>query len=215
MLFDEKIFDKKINFDKIFGKIKSKTVLANFRIKKLDNYVQKLIENKINAVKFHRYFQDIKDSDIGKCINLVKKLDKLKIPILIDTSYGSEKMYTHNNLEFAIEILKYTKETKVVLLHSGALKVMEAYLISHQFHNVILDTSFSLDFYKNFRILEDYVRVYSKLGPKRIIYGSDFPYVDLKSSINNFLSIMKRCGFSNSEIKLISYKNSKKLFNNF
>ncbi len=214
MIFDQDILSKKINLKNLLKDIKSKTVLGNFKTKNINLYIDKFINSKINAIKFHRYFQNIQDKDIDKCLKLVRKIDKLKIPILIDTSYGTDKMYSHDNLEFAIEILKNTKNTKVVLLHSGSLKVMEAFLIACKFENVIFDTSFSLDYFKKFKIMDDFIQVYSKLGANRIIFGSDFPYINLKSSIKNFLLTMKKCNFSTSDIKLIAHQNSKKLFKN-
>ena len=212
MIFDQNILNKNIDLVKLLRNVKSKTVLGNFKTKNFNSYIEKFVNNKINAVKFHRYFQNIKNKDFDNCLKLVRKIDKLKIPILIDTSYGTEKMYSHDNLEFAIEVLKNTKNSKVVLLHSGSLKVMEAYLIASKFENVILDTSFSLDYFKEFLIMDDFIRVYSKIGANRIIFGTDFPYVNLKPSLKNFLSIMKKCKFSTSEIKLIACQNSKKLF---
>ena len=180
------IFAEKINFDNL-NKTKdknclSKTVLCNFRAKNIKKYITSLKENKINAIKFHPYFQKIHTKYFDKCIEFSKLAEHSNIPILIDASYGGKNIYNIKNLELVVEIAKKVRNVPIVILHSGGIKILEAFLIAEQFENIFLDTSFSVNYYQNFRLLEDYKDVYKKLGSKRIIYGSDFPYCDIRSS---------------------------------
>lgn len=210
------VFTKNIELEKLksFNNAKcvSKTILCDFRTKKKKNYISNLKTNKINAVKFHSYFQKITEKDYDNCVEISKICEEFKIPILIDTSFGGEHLYKIKNLELAVEILKKVKEIPVVLLHSGGLKVLEAFLVAEQFPNVFLDTSFSVNYFKNFSILKNYIEVYKKLGCNRVIYGSDFPYSDLRQSFNDTYNLLRKAFKTKTDIEKVFYKNAIKIF---
>lgn len=188
------------------------TVLVDIHHKEESKRLEKLKKSGIDAVKFHCYFQSISESDFLKVMRLAKVAVDLEIPIFIDTSYGSTGMYRYDNLRLAAYLLEEITSVPVVLLHSGGARVLEAFLLADACPNVYLETSFTLPFYLGSSVERDLAFAYKKIE-ERVIYGSDFPYVDMDSSINTFTKFTQDWGFTNSQIDGFLNKNIKKVFN--
>jgi hypothetical protein len=154
------------------------TLLYNFK-KKRD--LRDLKNAGIDYIKFHSYVQKISDKYFLDIANISKKAEKEALGILIDTSYGSLDLYNYDNLKLAVAIAKEVKKIEIVLLHSGGARVLEAMLIAMSSKNIYLETSFSVPFYLGSTIEKDLGFAYSKLN-KKILYGSDFPYVSFTNS---------------------------------
>ncbi len=166
----------------------------------------------INAVKFHCYFQKIEEADFPKVMELAQVAVDLNMPIFIDTSYGSLGMYRYDNLRLAAFLLEEITSVPIVLLHSGGARVLEAFLLADACPNVYLETSFSLPYYLDSSIERDLAFAYKKI-PDRVIYGSDFPYVDLDTSMDLFLKFTQDWGFTDNQIEGFLNRNIKKVFN--
>lgn len=212
-LYNLMVFTSKVDF-KLLKNVFCKTILCDYKTKNINKYFKDIKNAKINAIKFHPYFQKIDNSDFEKCVKLALSAEKYNLPILIDASVGGENLYKINNLELILEISKKIKRVPIVILHSGGIKILEAFLIAENSKNVFLDTSFSVNYFKNFPILKTYQEVYKRLGPDRIVYGSDFPYCDLKKSFQDNLKLLKKTFNSKSDLSKIFYVNAKKIFFN-
>jgi len=187
------------------------TVLGNIRNQAEADRLESLKKAGIDAVKFHCYFEKIEESDFPKVLALAKVAVDLEMPIFIDTSYGSAGMYRYDNLRLAAFLLEEIKTVPVVLLHSGGARILEAFLLADACPNVYLETSFSLPYYLGSSVERDLDFSYKKIS-ERVIYGSDFPYVDMDTSISKFLTFAQNWGFSDLQIDGFLNANVKKVF---
>ena len=162
-----------------------------------------LKEAGIDFIKFHSYIQEISEDQIPSYISLFEMFD---LPLLIDCSYGSPKLYKYNGLHLASEILLNTSSKQsIVLLHSGGCKIHEALQIAESYPNVFLDTSLSLPYYLDSNLGHDFNFAYSKLHYKRVFYGSDSPCVDAVVSMSSFKEFANRLIYQLS-LSLIFYQ---------
>lgn len=187
------------------------TVLGNIHNQAEAQRLKNLKKAGINAVKFHCYFQKIGEANFPKVMALAKVAVDLKMPIFIDTSYGSTGMYRYDNLRLAAFLLEEITTVPVVLLHSGGARILEASLLADACHNVYLETSFSLPYYLSSSVERDMAFTYKKIA-ERVVYGSDFPYVDMETSISKFMTFSQKWGFSDPQINGFLNTNVQKIF---
>ena len=188
------------------------TMLFDFTASNPTDHIRNLLESGVNSVTFHSYFQKITD-DLHSCVlGVAKAAASLEVPILIDSSYGSTDMYRCNNLTLAASILSEVSSVPVVLMHSGGARAMEAFLLADVCPNVFLDTSFSVPYYMGSTIEKDLAFAYRKIGVDRVLFGSDFPYVNLQDSIIKTRLFFERNGFSDAEIDTAFSNTPKKVF---
>lgn len=165
----------------------------------------------IDAIKFHCYVQRIEEQDFQKVMTLAKVAVDLNMPIFLDTSYGSVGMYRYDNLRLAAFLCEEITSVPVVLLHSGGSRILEAFLLADSCPNVYLESSFSLPYYLGSSVEQDMAFTYKRVSEK-VIYGSDFPYVDMTSSIEKFSKFVKDWEFTDSQIEGFLNSNVKKIF---
>jgi|GEM_PF-734163 predicted TIM-barrel fold metal-dependent hydrolase len=67
----------------------------------------------------------------------------------------------------------------LVLAHAGGHKVLDAFMVAKANPNVLLDTSFTLDYYRGASVEADLAFVVRRMHAGRVLYGSDFPSCDL------------------------------------
>ena len=188
------------------------TILGDIHADDSAEKLSSLKESGVDAVKFHCYFQSIRESDFPKVMHLAKTAVELNMPIFIDASYGSTGMYCYDNLKLAAYVLEEIKTVPVVLLHSGGARAMEAFLLADACPNVFLDTSFSVPYYLGSSIETDLAFAYKKVGSERVIYGSDFPYISFEESLSKTKLFFERNKFSESDCETIFSGISQRLF---
>ncbi len=216
MLFNQNIFFKNdlssfisnINND-FQGSLIS--ALIDFRQQNVYEYLEIAVKSGIKAIKFHSYHQKISNSDFIDITKICKYAEKHNLIICIDTSYGTSKMYEYDNLKLACFISDFITKTPIVLLHSGGARIIEAMLLADEKKNVFLETSFSVLFYLNSSIEQDFAFAYKKIGLDKILYGSDFPYVPLEDSIAKTIVYFEKYNFTSKEIEKIMYDNATNL----
>ena len=128
--------------------------------------------------------------------------------ICIDTSYGTSKMYAHDNLKLACHIADHITKVPIVLLHIGGARVFEAMLLAHEKQNVMLESSFSLGYYEGSSIWQDAAFAFRKIGLERVMYGSDYPYVSMQESMRVHNDFYAQFGFTEAEIELMLHDNA-------
>lgn len=216
MLFNQNIFFE-ADLTDFIQKIKSDfrnsliTALIDFRKHDVLQYIDKAIAEGIDCIKFHSYNQNISEADFTEIVKICQYAEEKGIMICIDTSYGTSKMFVYDNLKLACSIADFITKTPIVLLHSGGKRVIEAMLLADDKKNVFLDTSFSLAYYLNSSIETDFAYVYRKIGSKRVLYGSDAPYVNMHESRKTTIAFLEKHHFSQREIEDILFHNAQNL----
>jgi uncharacterized protein len=189
------------------------TSLIDFRRNDILPYIDVLISNGVKAVMVNSYLQQIADKDISLVLNVFKYCESKGLIISIDGSYGTSKMLDYNNLKLMCSVAEHIKNTPIVIIHSGGLRVKEVMLLALENPNVYLDTSFSLPFYLNSSLEQDFAFAYKKIGTERVFFGSDLPYVEPSESINQHLRFFEKFHFSSTDIEKIFCHNAMAFFN--
>lgn len=156
----------------------------------------KLKEAGIYSIAFHSYHQYIIEKEYNSYAELAAWAEKLKMPILIDGSYGTLDIYNIDNLKFTAYLASFIKHTPIVIVHSGGARVLEAMLLVHATSNIFLETSFTLPYYANSSIEQDLAFAYKKVGPEKILYASDYPYVSHNTALSSTLNFLDKFSFS-------------------
>ena len=182
------------------------TSLFNFRRKDVVDALDSAADQGVRGLKFHSYFQKITDEDFSAALALARRAQAHGMFVCVDTSFGTSGMYRYDNMKLAC-LLADELTCPIILLHSGGLRVLEAMLLAEEKPHVFLETSFSIDYYKGSTIDQDLGFAYRKIGAGRILFGSDFPYMNMTSSLDSCLDLMKRIGFSTASIESIMYRN--------
>lgn len=209
------ILNHKLNIDEVDSLVKTikssalsscVTLMVDPRAPDWNKRLTDLYSAGVSAIKFHCYIQKISEQEIEKCVEISKNAQSLGMMVMIDTSYGSLDMYQYDNLKLASAVAKQVTKVPIILLHSGGARCIEAMLLADCCQNIYLETSFTLPYYMGSSVERDLAFAYKKLGSERIVYGSDFPYINQEESINTFLEFADKWDFSETEISNILTK---------
>ncbi|MDD5718018.1 MAG: amidohydrolase family protein [Sulfuricurvum sp.] len=212
MLFNQQLFDGVITpfTDLLHQRFPAPllTALVDFRRSDSIAYIERAVAQGVRSLKVHSYHQQIDESDYGAIARICNYAENHNLILCIDTSYGTTKMYAHDNLKLAAFIADTVKNTPIVLLHSGGIRIFEAMLLADSQSNIFLESSFSLSYLQGSSLEADMAFAYKKIGTDRVLYGSDFPYIPAEQSLKEHLDFFERHRFSDSQIEQILYTNA-------
>lgn len=219
MLFNPTLFvgERPDDFDSVVGRLHEiapesvLTTLVDFRHSDALQAVDRAKEAGVDGLKFHSYFQNIGSSDFQDALQVALRAQCNEMFLCVDTSYGTSRMFSHDNLEFGAFLSEYVEKVPLVLLHSGGLRALEAMLLAESKSNVWLETSFSINYWRGSRVEKDLAFAYDKLGPGQLLYGSDFPYVGMEAAIEETVDFFEHHGFNSNEIVTILHENANRL----
>jgi len=147
------------------------------------------------GIKLHpRYSNFSLNANIAYIIKTANDLHLL--PLLCSYSY-SKNNARFINPDSLMDFLVLLEDAKVVLLHAGAVRLLEYMEIARTFNNVLLDLSLTLCKYEGSSIDYDISYLFKSFD-RRICIGSDFPEYSLCNLRERFdffskeLSIMKK-----------------------
>jgi len=189
------------------------TIMVDPREADWEKRITELYDAGVAAIKFHCYIQKISENDIPTCVEIASKAQSLGMLVMIDTSYGSLGMYQFDNLKLASAIATQVTKTPIILLHSGGARCIEAMLLADATKNIYLETSFTIPYYLGSSVERDLAFIYKKIGEDKILYGSDFPYINLDDSRSTFLSFMDKWGFTSNQVENIAKNNALRILN--
>ena len=215
LLFNTDLFSNSIStFSKNLEYFKktSITSLIDFRRHDIYDYIDILIQKNVKAVMVNSYIQKISKRDLSLVLKIFKYCEKKNLIICIDGSYGTSKMLEYDNLKLMCIVAEKIKKTPIVIIHSGGLHIKEVMLLALENPNIFLDTSFSLPFYINSSIENDFAFALKKIGMNRVFYGSDSPYMNPKKAFEAHLDFLEKYKFSYSEIENFFSENAIKFF---
>jgi predicted TIM-barrel fold metal-dependent hydrolase len=161
---------------------------------------------------FQSYLQKITPADYPEILRVAQFVSARKGLICVDTSYGTSRMYAYDNLKLAAFISEMITATPIILIHAGGLRILEAMLLADLQPNIYLETSFSVDYYRGSSVAQDFAFAFRKLGAERILYGSDFPYVDPTQAATQMQEYLDQHGFTLAEQAAIMGDNGRTLW---
>jgi uncharacterized protein len=217
LLFNQKLFDNDPDFSPFIRQIRNKfehfllTALIDFRNPLIDQYLDRAKKEGVHTFMFNSYLQKIAEQDYEKVLRVCRFAEANNTVICIDGSYGTSKMFTYDNMKLACYVADHITNVPIVIIHSGGYRIMEAMWLALDKKNVMLDTSFSLNYYLGSSLEQDYAFVYKRIGAKRVLFGSDVPYMKFDEAFSHQLDFFKRNGFSQEELGNIFYGNAMRL----
>ena len=100
---------------------------------------------------------------------------------------------------------------RIIIAHMGGFKVLEATLMAKENPNLLMDLSFSPLYFEGSSVEQDIRFAMKKLGPDRLLFGSDFPHMDMARSISKVQEFMDRVGFNDAEQARVMGENAREL----
>lgn len=176
----------------------------------IENKVKNYLEKDIKGFKINPHLMGTAISD-SSMINLVKILNETKLPIISCSGIQipnyitgvpkfMEDLLGHNQeLSMFDKILPYVNKSPFVFAHAGLEQIDKLILLMKKYTNTYADISTQPSI--NIRKLID------EIGYKRLLFGSDYPYINQSFTILAILKATK----NEHERKAIFSGNAKRL----
>ena len=176
-----------------------------------DELEKALKKGNFKGIKIHPRNQKISLND-PRVTDILKKCAVLKFPVFIDC-------FPFGNLDemsypLAFEgLAKENPALRLIMGHMGGYRALDAFIVAKSNENVFLDVSFTFMYFSGFSIRKDIEYMIRSLGPRRFVYGSDYPHVAMKDSLGNFKKLVKSAGLNNKDSKAIFNDNINSIIN--
>jgi predicted TIM-barrel fold metal-dependent hydrolase len=154
------------------------------------------------GLTFHSYLQEIAAQDYPAVVRLAQRASGLGLFSGFCTAHGSKRMFDFYSLPLVAEVAKVVSGP-VFLYHNGGARVLEAMLLCEMWPNLYLETSFSLSYWKGSSVEADLAFAIKKIGPQRVLFGSDAPFVGLGAALRDHEVFFSSHRFEPSETELI------------
>ncbi len=152
-----------------------------------------LIISKLKYLKTKKYRGIKLHPRIGK-FNLLNPLlpeiikaanDENLIVLFCTYFYEPNENVIYNNVDNLLNLLIKIPNEKIILLHSGSVRLLEMMEIARAFNNVLLDLSFTINKYAGSSLDLDIKYLFESFD-QRICIGSDFPQYSISEMRNRF-----------------------------
>lgn len=167
---------------------------------------------RLHGLKVHSRLLKIRDTDYSDLFDAYSRVADHKLPTVIDAFYFGDDLEVQPNLNRIAEMVKLFPDNTFIIAHSGGIRVLEYFLHLKNLPNVVFELSLSLSYLKHASVYRDF-SVLLRFGDRdRIIFGTDFPYVDAGDQLQQFLHIARELGLSGDEQDRILYANAERIF---
>ncbi len=139
-----------------------------------------------SGIKLHPRISDFSITEHTSTI--IKVANDLGLICMLCTYTYSSNNARKMSPELIMDMLSQTDGAKVILMHSGAVRLLEFMEIARVFKNILLDLSFTICKYEESSIDLDIKYMFNKFD-QRICIGSDFPQfslIDLRQRFEYF-----------------------------
>lgn len=157
----------------------------------------------LKGLKLHPRLQGFGLDDIDKIVPLVEKAAELLTPVLLDAFPAGRGFFECRELELISGLAERVPEAKIIMAHAGGYRVIEGCLVAKAYRNVFVDLSFTPHYFRGSSIVQDLAYLITKVGPDRVIHGSDYPEVSLKHGYDMTLELLGQCGCDDSEVSAV------------
>lgn len=173
----------------------------------LENYVTNY---GFKGLKLHPKLQgfDTYDSSLGK---IIKKATELKIPVLIDAWVKKDECNFSKIISLIETIAQHHPSCNIILPHLGGYSYKKMPEISKRFPNISFDLSFVLSRFDGHILHEEIIPIIQSIESKKLIFGSDFPEIDIRQYLIKSNQIFNELNYSTREIEAVFSKNIRNL----
>lgn len=170
-----------------------------------------LATGRLHGVKLHPRRQGFSIAHVRQVIALVEQVAAQGVPVLIDAfAYGST-YYSIQEVRLIHEVAAAVPDARIIMAHAGGIQLMEALMVVKGNRNVVVDVSFTPQWFAGSSIYTDLVFMLRKIGPHRIVHGSDSPEVSVAQAVEDTRRLCEQCGFGAADQELIFSGNILKL----
>ena len=174
----------------------------------LDAYVA---TGRLHGVKLHPRRQHFTFEHLREVITLVEQAAAHRVPVLMDAFPYGDTYYKIQEVRLVHEVAQAVQQAKIIMAHAGGIHVLDALMVVKASRNVVVDVSFTPFWFAGSSIASDLAFVLRKIGPNRILHGSDSPEVPPARAIDDTLALCERCGFGESDRELVFSGNIERL----
>lgn len=140
---------------------------------------------------------------------IVQAANDLNLRVLLCT-YNYSRCYSKGlNIESLFELLSQIPDEEILLMHGGAVRILELAEICRHFPRAVIDLSFTFLKYEDSSIDLDLCFLFREFD-RRIVLGSDFPEFKLTSMRSKFNRLVE--ALAEDKARRIAYKNLLSLF---
>lgn len=165
----------------------------------------------LKGLKLHPRLQKMNDSHSDLVVELTRLAADLKVPVLMDAFFYGAAGYGLDVLRLIARLSQDVPQARIIIAHMGGFKVLEATLMAKENPNLYMDLSFSPLYFEGSSVEQDIAFAMKKLGPDRLLFGSDFPHMDMAKSIAKVRELMDRVGFNDAEQARVMGENAREL----
>lgn len=170
----------------------------------IEGYLRRLKRLGYVGVKIHPRISSI-DFANSYLPEIIKEANQLDLIVLLCTYYWSkDKRLCSCSPEQLLMLLCEAPEEKVILIHGGAVRLLEVAEIARQFRSVLLDLSFTLCKWERSSIDMD-LRFLFHAFDQRICIGSDSPEFG-QSDLRRRFNVLG-AGLDQTKLQNIAFKN--------
>lgn len=162
------------------------------------------------GVSFHSYLQRIRVVDYSLVSVLAVAAEQAGLFNGFCTAYGSKRMFQYYSLPLVADLMEELKGP-VFLYHAGGAKVLEAMLMCEMWPQLYLETSFSLGYWRGSSVDGDLAFTLRKLGPERVLFGSDAPFMPLDQALKDHRDFFEQHGVDAAAQALVLGDNARRL----
>jgi predicted TIM-barrel fold metal-dependent hydrolase len=187
------------------------TFMPDIRRADVARHVEAAAAAGFRGLSFHSYLQQITPEDYAAVVNLCQQAEQLGLFSGLCTAYGSKRMFDYHSLPLAAKVAEQVRGP-VLLYHNGGARVLEAMLMCEMWPNLYLETSFSLTYWLGSSVETDLAFAIRKIGARRVMFGSDAPFLPADKALNDHALFFERHGFSPEDRELILGGSARALF---
>jgi predicted TIM-barrel fold metal-dependent hydrolase len=193
------------------GGTDTKTLLFDFE-KNLAFVKEQVKKKSIQGFKVHSRLQKIAEADYEELYDAFQGIDAEGLPVVFDAFYTGNQMEFQPNLNRIIEFARLFPNNTVIIAHCGGYRVLEYLQHLKNVNNIVFELSFSLSYLKYSSVLKDFQLLLRFADRNRIIFGTDFPYVDANDQLQVFLQLADELNMSEEDRDKILFANACGLF---
>ena len=189
----------------------TKTLLFDF--KKNLAYVKEQLKTKaIQGFKVHSRLQQIAEADYEELYDAFQGMDADGLPVVFDAFYTGNQMEFQPNLNRIIDFARLFPKNTIIIAHCGGYRVLEYLQHLKNVNNIVFELSFSLSYLQYSSVFKDFQLLLRFADRNRIIFGTDFPYVDAKDQLQVFLRLADELNMNEADRDKILFGNACGLF---